>query len=177
MAEVKDYFETCKEIAQGGVAAIAAGFSKPDDDFMPSLIYIDGGGKGVVMAIDNSADDEDQADRFKSRIARFMEARLRQDRALAASLMMSVWYATAPLGTPMELAESGRLKPSRMVNRREMLWLQVTDGNRYEVLQAPLLRHPGAPPTVGEWKLQEQMKNATGRFQLHNIFRRALGVR
>jgi len=171
----RDHMADLRTITMGSVETIARGFKEPDADFVPAFIYIDGGGAPVIVGIDNSSREGDE-ERVKNQVARFLEAALRRDRALAAALMMSVWIASAPPDTPAELID--RMKASRRPDRREVLWLQVTDGHAYEVWQADLIRHSGAPPTVGDWSpVEGVVKESRGRFVLWHIFRRALGIR
>lgn len=132
-------FDANRAFYQTMVRGVATTFTKPDDDWTPVLFMEAPGGPLVFgLFID------------KEHWPGLLEQLGREKHPTFVAAVLSAWTAKRETREQVEeLVNQGGV--STAADRAEIVMLQITDGKRFEVWNAPIIRFEDKPPTLGEW--------------------------
>lgn len=114
----------------------------PDEDPLGHMLMVGEDGLGLV-GFDPVLFNED----LKPRLASAITSLIAAHKPSTACFVSAAWQA---IGTDPEYVEG--LMPSQQPNRREVVLILTVDHEGESYSEAPIERHEGAPPTLGEWK-------------------------
>lgn len=121
------------ETAVSGARQIGKAFDSANDDWVPTLMHLDGEGKFRIAAV--MIDDHDEA-------AEAVAYTLRQSRSVAAVLIMSAWTLTRPTLTGE--------RPRDAADRVEQLVFTFADGDSTSCVGYLIFRDGENPPVLSE---------------------------
>jgi len=136
---------------------VADTFTRPDDDWVPVLMFRDGGG-ALRTALVQIPEDLDE----RAATAETITATLREVKATEAVLVTSMWIYTvtpSPILRPEDL-----VRPSQHPDRREVVALSHVTRDRTRMEMAPILRYPDRPPRLGDFDKASEGLSVVVRF-------------
>ena len=139
-------------------------FTKPDDDWMPTLLLETETGPKIIGVPFTGPDD-------KELFALILPELLRYSRATSMAFIVSAWVlAKSRPAAEVIIAREGGI--SKHTERREIVMVNLADDREGETWVAQISREDGGPPTLGEFKLM-MTEESSGRFS-NNQFVKAM---
>lgn len=150
-------------VMKRGARLIGEGFTEPDADWAPVMMFMAGDGTvhPAILEIPFDLDERDNA-------ARAMKELLAKHHAVEACLVLSAWCVIADHYDP-----DTEPRPAEHPLRQEVLTITHVTKDAATVEGAPIMRPEGKPPRLGSWGPPAEGLDAIGRFV--NAMRQGIG--
>jgi hypothetical protein len=130
-------FAELRSAVIASVEDIGRSFGSPDDDWMPVLLSFGGTGSRVIVLGDDKEQWHNEA------------AALRESEPAFVAAILSSWKVET------ENYDEDGPRPSEHPDRQEVLFIEMSDGQHFEMWEAPIIRFDITPPTLGEWQKRD----------------------
>ncbi len=175
-----ELFDRWAQTILGGVVEVGKRFTDPEEDWAPVLFTEGADGRMDIYGIEPPRDAAD-----KEAMARAVRQVISRGGPARAALVLSAWARRLDAADPAlenKIAHYQRHGVRSDPDREKIVMVEVSDGERFGVWAASILRRPDGPPTLGPWEKRldgaSDIKHLGGRFALvvHRALQAARGA-